>query len=325
MLLPFSKRPVINLTLACILCWLVGGVCLAQNRPQTDAEKNQGPSSRNARSSTDEFWRMLGSAFKEASNNRQSFWRLLEHSDVQKEIGLDESEFKLIELLNAKHLEELRALRETFKDRSDKDEMLKELVAFINLQDAAFLGEVAKHCDLNRLIEIDVQAYDLRAVTHAEIAKRIGLSSEKLAELRCMSDQVYREELGRMGDVIREGKKVKQLFAEIDKKVNDSLRMKLTSEEQDHLQQLRGAAFLLPADLLEPRRRGRGPGGPSTSGGGPSPGTPGPSNPGQGVGPGGSPANGPGRSNDDNDRGDKNRSKDNCSHSLRLALCLSSC
>jgi hypothetical protein len=140
-----------------------------------------------------------------------------------------------------------------------------------------------------------------------------------------MSDQVHREELGRMGEVIREGKKVKQLFAEIDKKVNDSLRMKLTSEEQDHLQQLRGVAFMLPEDLLEPRRRGRGPSGPGSG--------PGNGGPGNGGGPGGSPSNGPGgpagngpgRGKDDNDRGDKNRNKDNCSHSFRMAFCLTSC
>lgn len=302
MLSQFGKTHVIKFTWACILCCFMGGVCLAQNPPKSDAERGQ--PNRPARQGTDEFWNLLNAASKDASNNRLNLWRLLEHADVQKELGLDEPEFKAIEQLNIKHFEELRALREKFKDSNAKDKLLKELVDVINRQDAAFLDEVAKHCDLKRLIEIDIQAYDLRSVTHAEVAKRVGLSPEKLTELRCLSDQVRRDEMDRMRDVIREGKKVRQLFAEIDKKVNDSLRMKLTSQELDNLQQLRGPVFKLPEDLFEPRRRGgRGPGGGPGGNGGPGSGGPGNGGPGNTSGPSNGTAPG---------SGDKNRDKENC-------------
>lgn len=258
---------------ASILCCSMGGICNAlqppQDKPaQQDNSSQQGkPPQRPQRGNNDPFFNALPEAFKEASNNRRNLWVLLEHPVIQAEIGLDEVELKKLDELNYKHFEELKAIREKYKDNFDKVKVHKDLVELINQQDAIFLEHVSKSCDFNRLIEIDVQAHGARAVTHSEIAKRIGMSAERLSEVRAFCDKRRREEMeelaGKIQDVTRnqgsEGvKKVRELFRHLDQKLNDCLRSKLTSVEIDALNTLKGVPMELPDDLLEPRLRGSG-------------------------------------------------------------------
>lgn len=271
----FCKRHYAKFLWVSILCCSMGGVCNALQPPQDKSAQQASPAQkgnppqRPQRGNNDPFFNALLEAFKEASNNRHYLWVLLEHPAIQAEIGLDEAELKTLDELNHKHFEELKAIREKYKDKFDKVKVHKELVELINQQDAIFLEHVSKSCDFKRLIEIDVQAHGTRAVTHSEIAKRIGMSAERLSEVRAFCDKRRREEMeelaGKIQDVTRnqgaEGvKKVRELFRHLEQKLNDCLRSKLTSVEIDALNQLKGAPMELPEDLLEPRLRGPGPG-----------------------------------------------------------------
>lgn len=269
----FCKRHYAKFLWVSILCCSMGGVCNALQPPQGKPAQQDNPAQkgnppqRPQRGNNDEFWKVMTEAFKEASNNRRYFWVLLEHPAIQMEIGLDEAELKTLDDLNHKHFEDLKAIREKYKDNFDKVKLHKELVELINQQDAIFLEHVSKSCDFKRLIEIDVQANGTRAVTHSEIAKRIGMSSDRLLEVRTFCDKRRREEMeelsGKIQDVTRnqgsEGvKRVRELFRQLDQKLNDCLRSKLTSLEIDALNELKGAPMDLPEDLFEPRLRGPG-------------------------------------------------------------------
>lgn len=268
----FCKRHYAKFFWASVLCCSMGGVCNAlqpQDKPEPKSAQQDKPPQRPQRGNNDEFWKVMPEAFKEASNNRRYLWVLIEHPAIQAEIGLDEAELKTLDELNHKHFEELKAIREKYKDNFDKVKLHTELVELINQQDAIFLENVSKSCDFKRLIEIDVQANGTRAVTHSEIAKRIGMTAERLAEVRVFCDKRRREEMeelaGKIQDVTRnqgaEGvKKVRELFRHLDQKLNDCLRSKLTSLEIDALNELKGAPMELPEDLFEPRLRGPGSG-----------------------------------------------------------------
>lgn len=230
-------------SLISLTCFTMVSQCWAQ--PPSRGQKNK-----------DEFWSALGDAYRQSSNNRQNLWRLLEHPAIQGELQLDESELKSIEVLNGQHFSELLQLRAKLKQGIQREILHTELVELINKQDAAFMDEVAKHCDMNRLIELDIQAYGTRAVTHAEVAKRIGLSDQKLADLREHCDEFRRKEMDQMRERIPI-EEVRKLFREMDQRLNDCIKARLTSQELDALNQIKGKPFKLPEDLFEPRRRGR--------------------------------------------------------------------
>ena len=278
----FCKRHYAKFLWVSILCCSMGGVCNALQPPQdkpaqqdNSAQQNK-PGQRPQRGNNDPFFNALLEAFKDASNNRRYLWVLLEHPAIQAEIGLDEAELKTLDELNHKHFEELKAIREKYKDNFDKVKVHEELVELINQQDAIFLEHVSKSCDFKRLIEIDVQAHGTRAVTHSEIAKRIGMSAERLSEVRAFCDKRRREEMEELAEKIQdvtrnqgsEGvKRVRELFRQLDQKLNDCLRSKLTSVEIDALNELKGASMELPEDLFEPRLRGSGNRRPESRGG----------------------------------------------------------
>ena len=303
----FCKRHYAKFLWVSIICCSMGGVCNALQPPQGNLPP------RPQRGNNDEFWKVLSESFKEASNNRRVLWVLLEHPAIQVEIGLTEAELKSIDELNFKHFDELKAIREKYKDNFDKVKLLNELVELINQQDAIFLDLVSKSCDFKRLIEIDVQAYGTRAVTQTEIAKRIGMSAERLSEVRTFCDKRRREEMeelaGKIPDVTRnrssEGvQKVRELFRNLDLKLNECLRSKLTSLELDALNQLKGAPMVLPEDLFEPRLRGPGTGNRRSE-----------------------PRGGDNKDRDKNSesKDDKSNSKDNCQKSWKLTRLITSC
>lgn len=278
----FCKRHYAKFLWVSVLCCSMAGVCNALQPPQgkpaqQDKPAQQGnPPQRPQRGNNEEFWKVMPEAFKEASNNRHFLWGLLEHPEIQAEIGLDETELKTLDELNHKHFDDLKAIREKYKSNFDKAKLHKELVELINQQDTIFLEHVSKSCDFKRLMEINVQAYGARAVTQTEIAKRIGMSSERISEVRAFCDKRRREEMeelvGKIPDVTRnrspEGvQKVRELFRNLEQKLNECLRSKLTSVEIDALNALKGASMELPEDLFEPRLRGSGNRRPESRGG----------------------------------------------------------
>ena len=225
------------------------------------------PPQRNARPPNDPFWHVISEAFRHADNNRQHLWRLIEHSAIRQEIGLDDAEFKSLEELNSQHFGQFRGLREQHKEVKDKDALRTHLVDVINGQDKAFLQLLAQTSDLQRLIEIDIQAYGARAATHAEVAARMGLQPERFAEIRKFCDDRRRDEMEQMGEEIQKllrgpqgNRRVRDLFRQLDAKLNHAMKAKLTPTELASLENLKGPAFTIPEDLFDPRRRGSGPG-----------------------------------------------------------------
>ena len=114
----FCKRHYAKFLWVSILCCSMGGVCNALQPPQ-DKPAQQDKPQRPQRGNNDPFFNALLEAFKDASNNRRYLWVLLEHPAIQAEIGLDEAELKTLDELNHKHFEELKAIREKYKDKFD--------------------------------------------------------------------------------------------------------------------------------------------------------------------------------------------------------------
>lgn len=225
------------------------------------------PPQKNARPPNDPFWIVISEAFRQADNNRQHLWRLIEHSAIRQEIGLEDAEFKSLEELNSQHFDQFRELREQHKEVKDKDALRTHLVDVINGQDKAFLQLLAQTSDLQRLIQIDIQAYGARAATHAEVAARMGLQPERFAEIRKFCDDRRREEMEQMGEEIQKllrgpqgNRRVRDLFRQLDAKLNHAMKAKLTPSELASLENLKGPAYAIPEDLFDPRRRGNGPG-----------------------------------------------------------------
>jgi hypothetical protein len=255
-----SNRHYLNAVLSMVACLAAYGGCWAQppTPPGNPPALKDGDSVPSVRS---EFWVMLGQASKESSNSRRDFWRLLSHPKIQTEVGLEAAELEAIFVLSKKHFEQLQLLQTQLSESSAaRDEKLSKLVQVLHQQEAEFIEMLKSNTNLERLIQIDVQAYGIRAVTHGLVAKQIGLSEEKAAELRQLSDEVRREEMDKMGHKIRElmrspqsDKKVREVIKQLDEKIADALKHKLNSQQLEALNQLKGAAFEIPEDLFDRR------------------------------------------------------------------------
>jgi hypothetical protein len=150
--------------------------------------------------------------------------------------------------------------------------------------------------------------YGNRSVTQGEIATRIGLSDEKLVEIRHLTEKVRREEFEKVGDIFRgqvrgqpqNGQQVRDIFKQIDDKVDEAIKAKLTTQQLDALNQQKGPPFEIPKDLFEFRSRGDGNSEPRP------------------------PRGGGERKNKEGD-GDRHpndeKDKDNCANSYRVVIC----
>jgi hypothetical protein len=96
------------------------------------------------------------------------------------------------------------------------------------------------------------------------------LSAEKLAELRNLSGDIWKEEMEKVRDTVRsiprQNKvKIDDIFEQVGKKLDIALKLKLTSQQLEALSKLRGQPFAVPADLRlpppPPQFRGRFEGG----------------------------------------------------------------
>lgn len=249
----------------CLIVLAGTWLCLAASS-WSWAQPPKGASSSSGSKESREFWSILGEASKDSNNNRFYFLRMVEHPAIQAEIELTSEELKEIDTLNHLHMDEVRKLRDDYVKAPDKEFCKQALRELLRQQDAAFMRKLRDVVNFERLLQISVQVYGSRSVTQAEIAERVGLSQEKLAEIRSLAEKVRQDEFEKMGDSIRElmrsgpqsGKKARDMFKQIDIKVNEAIRMRLTSQQLEALTQNRGSAFEIPDDLFERRRSGRG-------------------------------------------------------------------
>lgn len=234
-----------------ILCCAIQGVCWAQPPRGPKSPKGPPPGS-------SEFWKITGEAIRE-SNHRAFFGRLVAHPAIQAEIGLSDQECQGVDALNSQHLDELRKFRSTDFENLDRQASKEKLVELMNQQDKAFNTKLKEAADFERLIQISIQVYGHRSVLHDQVATRIGLSQKKLTEIRQLAESERKEELDRVLTKMRQnlqgGEEFRDLIKQVDDKVGEAIKMRLTAQQLLTLNELKGVPFDIPADLYDRRYR----------------------------------------------------------------------
>jgi hypothetical protein len=244
-------RPLITIA-AVIACVVTCADCWSQHpKPPQGSEESR------------EFWSIFGDALKNADNNQLNLLPLIEHPKIRTEVDLSDSEFEEINSLKKQHMSEIRQLRDDYVKNPDKQLCKRKLTELLNKQDADFTQRVVEHSNFERLIQIAIQVYGNRAATSKEIAQRTELPPDKVKEIRSLAHKIRREEFegDTIRDLMRNGpqneKKMRDTFKQIENKINEAIKTKLTTEQLDALNQLRGEPIEIPNDLFDRRGDGR--------------------------------------------------------------------
>lgn len=239
---------------------------------------------------------------KQVFSSRLDFMALLSHCDVRAAVGMSEEEFVAFSESNRVLFDEIRL---HFQDRRgqqvrdqgevekldqdpskqntseraafERQQLVARIVDVVKQSDQKFVDELRESVDYDRFLQILIQARGNRSVVHEDVATRIGLSMDKLDEIRTVSHRVWREQWESMGDRMRElmrreenqrplaqGKKMeaRQLIERAERMVDEAIAQRLSSQQREALVQHRGEPFALPDDLFElrfpgpPGRRG---------------------------------------------------------------------
>ena len=231
------------------------------------------------------FWGVMRDVHKKSFSSRLEFTALLSHDSVRAEVGLDTDEYQQIQRLNLELIESIKKIQETqLQNPVPHDQVVDAIVAQVESHEGQFIDSLRGAADFDRFLGILVQARGTRAVVHEEIAKRIDLPRDKLDELRELSQRAWREQMEELGDnikeLLRQGQNretirqrqnptVRALFARAEEKVNRAISLKLTSDQLNALNQMKGEPFELPDNLFDvqlprgfmPGSRGPRPGG----------------------------------------------------------------
>ncbi len=137
-------------------------------------------------------------------------------------------------------------------------------------EDKKTLADILVPPQLERLDQIALQIQGVGALANAEVAKKIGLDE---AQAKTIQTELQ-DAMGSMRDKMREifaggdreaaRKKIESLRKELDEQV----LAKLTDEQRQKFEELKGEPFKMPEGMLRPGGGRGGPGGPGGQGGG---------------------------------------------------------
>jgi hypothetical protein len=248
--------------------WLKSKGAVAGHWQEPD-EKPHSPHHHHRQSPDPGFWSVMREVHSQSFSSRIDFMMLLSHPSIRAEVGLSEEEYQQLLDFNVGLFKGIKAIHQSHLDEPlPRDQLVAKVIAHLADHDREFVQYIHQKMDFERFINLLVQARGNRSVVHDEIARRIELSAEKLAELRVITHRVWREHMDEMGDhmkdLIRRGEmkelvrqsqnaEVRQLFEKAEQKVNESVGRRLTSEQLRALEALRGEVFDMPANLLEIR------------------------------------------------------------------------
>lgn len=164
---------------------------------------------------------------------------LLRAEEVQKEVGLEPETFQSIQ----SSMPDMRALFQASPE--ERAAKLKEANA--KAQDV--IDEALSPTQQKRLLGLLVQQQGLRAVTNDLVAKEIGLDSAKIEELQELMAKT-REEMGEKmratfadsGEGDRQ-EKMREAMEQMRKEVDQAIADKLSDEQKERLETLKGDAF----------------------------------------------------------------------------------
>lgn len=266
--------------------------------PPSQRDRPLGPPGREAPDQS--FWAVMRDVHKQAFTSRLDFMALLSHPAIRAEVGIDDEEFEKLRRLEMSFFDEIRSIYQDQRDQPIPHDMLvPKIVDVVHSHDAEFMEHFRAAIDFERFIGILVQVRGNRSVVHEEVAKRIDLPPDKLDEIREVAFRTWREQADRFGDnfrellrvrdgdrrsdrVRREGSRregdrrderridaerqkdgeIRKLVERVEKKVNDAVALKLTTEQLQSLNNLRGEPLELSDDFFAirlpnfPGRRG---------------------------------------------------------------------
>lgn len=195
---------------------------------------------------------------------------LLEYPEIRQEIGLSEAHAEVIENSVSQAKSKLMALHEAKRGTAaTKDELKAAISETVAPFDKASLELIEQNADLERLLGLYVQARGYRAAVNDEIAERIGMTPEELADFRAARVRAWRtimeetrkdiekaaRKLGAGRNDLR--KTVHKLMDEAEQRLDATLKWELDPSQRAELEKLKGERFKLPDDLFRFPSRGR--------------------------------------------------------------------
>lgn len=195
---------------------------------------------------------------------------LLEHHEIRQEIGLSEEHAQVIENNVSQAKKKIMALREAKRgSAATKDELKTAISETVAPFDKASLELIEQNADLDRLLGLYVQARNYRAAVNEEIAKRIGMNDQELADFRAARVAAWRtimeetredieKEVRKFGAERGDWRKtVGKLMAQAEQRLDATLAWELEPSQREKLMRLKGEPFELPDDLFRFPSRGR--------------------------------------------------------------------
>jgi hypothetical protein len=251
-----------------------GGLMACCNQPQPPSDGGREPSShdhdrhRRVRLSV---WSVWKDVHRKSGSSRFDFLPLiLGSAEVRSEIGLDDQEFARVRQIDDQLRKQIQELDKQNAQSTSRDKFIDMIAEEIVRNDAELFAYLGENSDFERLLGILVNIRSHRSVLNTLVADRIGLSAEKLAELRNLSGDIWKEEMEKVRDTVRsiprqDKVRIDDIFEQVGKKLDIALKLKLTSQQLEALSKLRGQPFAVPADLRlpppPPQFRGRFEGG----------------------------------------------------------------
>ena len=200
----------------------------------------------------DPFFEAIRDAHRRQAAIREIF-DLLRHESVQTEIQLSSEKLMEIQEVFRNSFNSIFELRNELKDSTESKEALVEKILQRQIPfDQKVFSLLRENAKYDRLLGIYVQAREYRAAANEDVASRIGLVGDDLQAFRTARSDIWHrlmdDNRDKIGNLIREGKRdeISELFEDAEKRLNEALAMKLTSEQRKALHDLEGQKFELP-------------------------------------------------------------------------------
>lgn len=225
---------------------------------------------------SDDFYEAMREAQRRESSSRELLELLLRSSEIQKEIAIDEVHLKELKSLISDAVRAFWDLRRETRDAElSKDELVEKIVKGQRQIDDKITKLLVENSDYDRLLAIYVQARNYRAAAHDDVAAKIGLAGDDLKRYRESSSDLWHALMKmnrwKIEKLIRERKEEEfsKVFKEAEDRLDELLSSRLSEEQREKLEELKGEKFAFPLPASGPPPRGE-PGGPPPRRGGES-------------------------------------------------------
>ena len=176
-------------------------------------------------------------------------------ADVQAEIELNDDQKEAVDELLQSYRSERRELFQGQRDAS-REERTEKMQELSNKTDGK-LKDLLEDAQAMRLGQIYIQVNGVQAVNHPLVSKALEISDEQKEQL----SGVARDTMAAMREAFQEAREsdsreqMRELFAKFREEMSGNMLAKLTDEQKEKLESLKGEAFEFDRSQL--RRRGR--------------------------------------------------------------------